>query len=60
MKCVIVNVEHVRFASRSDQEFTSFDVNVHREKYDKAAISWNYLSYHQQPDKWQVSRNDCL
>jgi len=50
-----VNVERVLFASRQHQEFTYFDVSVHREKYHKAAVSWNYPSYHQQPDKWQVT-----
>jgi len=38
---------------RRDEEFR-FDVTVHRETFDAAAVSWNYPSYHPQPDKWQV------
>jgi len=55
-----MNVERVGLTRHHDQRFINFDVNVHREKYDKAAVSWNYPSYHQQPDKWQVTMQEFL
>jgi len=55
-----VDAARFRAASRYDDEFTKFDVTVHRDKYDKAAVSWNYPSYYRQPDKWQVTMHKFL
>jgi len=49
-----VNAEYVRFSSRYGQNSSTFDVNIHAEKYHKADVSWNYSSHLEQSVKWQV------
>ena len=57
-----MNAERVRFAGRCELDSViKFDIDVHRETYSKAAVSWNYsATSRQQPDKWQVTVRKIL
>lgn len=52
--CYGCTAEYARFLGRYERNSSKFDVNIHSEKYHKADVLWNYSSFLQQSDKWQV------